>query len=447
MKVHVSLVAAVWMGLVAGCGGSAVDAEAPEETPAPEQDAGGDHEEPPTGDAGKPDAEPAADHGAPSDTYPAFKPDMPKLQYNGGALLRNPVVVTVTFPGDPHAAEFEAFGDALGDSAYWEAGVKEYGIGATTSGPANHVRVTTPLGATMTDADLDDYVKQAAGDPATSGWPAPTDDTVYVLYLPPATGLNLQGADACSSGVGGYHTSVAVAGKQVAYAIIPVCSNFGLPAVDQATIAASHEIGEAATDAHPLSDNDLGYWGVDDAHLAWTMFMQFNVENGDLCEVFEDSSFQPTEPALSSFFVQRLWSNASAKAGHDPCVPAPDAPYFNVVPLDTEPVTVNLFGGQKVNARGYEIAVGETRSFSVGLYSDGPMEAWTIDPRELNLFSQSKVKHLDLSVDEPTGQNGNKAVVTVTVNSAGKYGGEIATIVSRSNDGRRRFMPILIASP
>jgi len=31
--------------------------------------------------------------------------------------------------------------------------------------------------------------------------------------------------------------------------------------------------------------------------------------------------------------VQRSWSNASAAAGHAPCVPAPKDPNFNVAPL------------------------------------------------------------------------------------------------------------------
>src|SRR5579859_1221274 len=135
------------------------------------------------------------DHGAPSDVYPAFPPDLPQLQFNGGPTLTSPVVVTVTFAGEPEADTLEAFGDAIGKSAFWSAAVGEYGIGPATSGPSNHVRIPGTPPSTMSQRDLRTFVATNA----TSGaWPAPTPDTVYMVYTSSSTTITtFGGAEIC----------------------------------------------------------------------------------------------------------------------------------------------------------------------------------------------------------------------------------------------------------
>src|SRR5450631_2838785 len=55
-------------------------------------------------DGGAPlDAAPDVDHGQPSTTYPAFKPDVGQLVNNGGVVLHDPVIVSVTWQTDPAA--------------------------------------------------------------------------------------------------------------------------------------------------------------------------------------------------------------------------------------------------------------------------------------------------------------------------------------------------------
>src|SRR5690242_14420979 len=53
-----------------------------------------------TADAGPIDAAPVVDHGAPTDTYPAFTPEVGQLVDNKGDILKNPVIVTVTWPDE-----------------------------------------------------------------------------------------------------------------------------------------------------------------------------------------------------------------------------------------------------------------------------------------------------------------------------------------------------------
>ena len=50
---------------------------------------------------------------------------------------------------------------------------------------------------------------------------------------------------------------------------------------------------------------------------------------------------------------------------------------------------------------------------------------------------------LDLELDVTEGQNGNKAYLSVTVNTAGKTNTELVTIVS-THAGTSHYMPILI---
>ena len=161
-------------------------------------------------DTGAPaeDAGPILDHGAPSTTYPAFPADLPMLKNQGAGGLTAPSLVTVTFPGDVNATSYETFGDKIGATEYWKAITAEYGVGAAVGG--GHVRETTAWPTTIADFEVDAWINDHATNYAKYGWPAPTNQTIYVIYVPQATSLTMKGSDACKQGVGGYHTSTVV---------------------------------------------------------------------------------------------------------------------------------------------------------------------------------------------------------------------------------------------
>ena len=56
-------------------------------------------------------------------------------------------------------------------------------------------------------------------------------------------------------------------------------------------------------------------------------------------------SFNAYIRGVGDFMVQRTWSNAAAKAGHDPCVPAPATPYIAAEPMFTESVPFDGYTG------------------------------------------------------------------------------------------------------
>jgi hypothetical protein len=383
----------------------------------------------------------AQDGGAGGAFAPAFKPDVGQIVPNGGPVIASPKIVTVTWNGDPNQAALEDFGDKLGASAYWKDSVSEYGVGPATSGAANHVRVATPLPAAEDASALDAFVIQQLSDTAASGWPAYDASTIYVLYVPSSTTLNPHGA---------FHSEVAVgANAHVPYAVVDENGdgngNGGKPSIDVATANAAHEIAEVATNPHVFSD--LGVVGFDAKHVAWQMFIS-DAELGDICEPNADATFKGD--AELPFLLQRMWSNKAAVAGHNPCVPSPQEPYYNVTPLDLE--TVSVFVDTAAAAQegwGYRIPIGTQKTIKLGFYSDQPIGApWSITAVEGNWFSPASNKRLTVAVGKGSGNNGDTDTLTVTANaqSSGAGNAVLLTVVSQAPGLPSHAVPILIGT-
>ncbi len=160
------------------------------------------------------------------------------------------------------------------------------------------------------------------------------------------------------------------------------------------------------------------------------------------CEFFDDSTYKETEPGFP-FTVQRLWSNASAAAGHNPCVPLDGKAYFNVTPQSVETVSVLQPNHKSKDVLGYAVPEGKRKDIALGFTSDAATDAWTIAATEGDGMTTPKTKHLELSLDKTTGQNGEKAWLTVRAKSAGAKRGTLVTIVSTLGD-TVRYSPILI---
>jgi hypothetical protein len=112
--------------------------------------------------------------------------------------------------------------------------------------------------------------------------------------------------------------------------------------------------------------------------------------------------------------VQRTWSNAAARAGHDPCQPElPGEVYFNAAPVlpDMGQISVQ---GQSVTVRSVKIPVGGSMTIPVQLFSEGPTGPWTVTASDLSKGN------LSLSLDKTTGQNGDVLHLTIKVLGAGQ---------------------------
>jgi hypothetical protein len=369
------------------------------------------------------EAGPGPGNGAPSTTYPAFTVDVAKVIANGGPVLKAPVVVTITWSSDPDAATYNALGDAMGPSTYWKDVSSEYGVGPTASGSPNHISITTAAPTTISDDELDSMVETNAG----TAWPAPDDNTLYAIYLPPGAALTSGGQNLCQEGVGGYHTESN--NKNYVYAIMPHCSGFQTADVE---LGASHELNEAATDPHP--GTNPAWVGFDDDHLSFELFNQFQDELGDACESYVEAT-DPTD--LTPYTVQRQWSNESAAAGSHWCVPKLAEPFYNTTFLpqtNLDSITVNLDsvfpGAGSTTSKGIKIPVNTARTFPIGLFSDQATSApFTIDVQgTTDPITQDQNGNdvangaFTVSLDLASGLNGQIANVTVTPTSYSTLG-------------------------
>ncbi len=409
------------------------------------------------------------DAGSPGDTYPAFKPDVGRIVKGSGYAMHDPVFVAVTWNSDPSQSLIDAFVEGLGRSAYWQTVAQEYGLGAAVGGASNRVHIADKAPPTLTEtsdarSDLWMLITASAG----TTWPASTKDTAYVVFVPPGTRLLVETGDAgaasaCSQGIYGYHGAVKSGDDEIAYAVIPSCRPKGSPVPQLSTIAMSHELVETAANPFGIRPplDSTGWYGFDPSHFAFAYFSELQAELADVCE-FASPSFFMGDNAFP-YFLQRVWSNAGGAAGHDPCVPPPARPYFNVTPLDlgdvqvTVPASVSGAAATTFATRGLRLADGQTGSFAVGFYSDQPTAGpWSVGVSPGNpilaqgdagdRLAQSNPSRLQASIDRAMGQNGDTAQVTVTVMTTGNaFQGELLTLTS-TLDGVSNTMPVWIGA-
>jgi hypothetical protein len=353
------------------------------------------------------EAAPKPDAGYPGPHSPA-----PQVETFGGAVLAAPNVVPIFFPKDPMQTEVETFLAQLASGTFWSAATSEYGVGALTVSLSVVVTDAPPTTTTSSAIEswLDNYL-----DGTHVEFPAITANNVYVVFYPAATTIsdNIVGTGCVS--YGGYHDESKNASNQIfAYAVIPRCSTFGyLSGLDALTGPLSHEIEEAATDPHPQTDT--AYAAADQDHMVWNLAPLG--ELGDMC-AYEPQSFQRL---VGSYMVQRLWSNASAKAGHDPCAPVLTAPYYNAAPVFTETVTLDYYG-QKITTKGSQISIGKSKTIDVQLFSDAPTADWNVSAVDAT-YGTNQPKQLDFTWDAQTGNNGDTLHVTITRLANGPHAG------------------------
>ena len=372
-------------------------------------------------------------------SYPASHTSMPLVDYNGGRVLQNPKIVTVTFAGDDTnlVSRLQQFGDIITTTAWWTAVSSEYCqqpgnspcIGQGSSG--GHVVVADAPDANYTDSSqggastIQDFLKQhvngAGGDAAAPDFPPPDENTLYVIYFPANVTIDLDGSGSCDS-FGAYHNTTLLKDQNgtplfVPYAIIPRCGT----KESTTTVSASHEIIEAATDPD-IGENLLSFYML---NQLWAVA---GGEVGDLCEGFGSSGTTTTE---STFVVQRSWSNKSAAAGGDPCVPIPSSEiYFNAAPRVQKVVLPKA---------------GATAVVDIDAFSSAPRDPWALSAIDFAGFQQG-TSVLSFSFDKTSVQNGDHVQLTVTATSAIPGGSDEFVIQSKDPNGARHSWPVQVTT-
>src|SRR5262249_35150198 len=147
--------------------------------------------------------------------------------------------------------------------------------------------------------------------------------------------------------------------------------------------------------------------------------------------------------------VQRIWSNQSALAGHDPCVPIPAGEvYFNAAPV-LEDTFEGQVPGVSFKTKSVKIAAGQSRTIEVDLFSDAqPSAPWNVTAQEVPLFGNGPL--LSFEWDQQTcataeqggcstsGSNGDKRRLKISVAAGAGAGFPASSFVLASVDGQKR---------
>jgi hypothetical protein len=371
--------------------------------------------------------------------YPALLPPAPMIQNGGGLVLAAPRLVSVTFSDDTHVAEVDDLVKTIGGSKWWKT-LSEYGIGQVTSTSAIHLAMAAP--PTTTDDAIKTWLaNEITTDSTEFGDPT---NTLYVIYYPTTTSITIRPGETTCAQYGAYHSEAQLGGSHVAYAVVPLCMNGfgGLTDLTELTADTSHEIAEGVTDPFVT---DMKAWGVSDAmQQVWT---NGGAEIGDLCVDSVTGMAAVYVPDDLPYTVQRLWSNTSAAAGHDPCLPIPDpanSVYFNSVPELTTPIALHTIGGADITQWGVHIAEGDSAVVPLDLFSDRPTSGpWTLSATDLATLLGNPAR-LEFTFDKPSGVNGDQIMMTIHVLSTNTLqGGEIFWVQSTLDGRTTRWLGVV----
>jgi hypothetical protein len=347
-----------------------------------------------------PDAPPGVD--ASIDPIPLGSLMPQEIAGNASAVMATPTVVSITYDGDPNRTDTEAFYHQYAASPAWALQTAEYGIGPLTVGTPQHL---TGAAATSDAAIRQILTSHLTG--ATPAWGAPSQNTLYSFTLPVGTSYTYgPSANYC----GGYHDDVVIGGVDVAYSIQLPCT-FPPPTtpLQVLTFTLSHELVEGVTD--PRWEHDYAWGAVDDPHQVWSYVTDGEV--ADLCEYAE--TFLWKDAPGMTYTIQRIWSNAAARAGTDPCIGSPTTPYYQTVPDQPDDVTISLFGGSAAT-KGKKIALAATGMLTLhvaGTPGSGPFTVTAYDIASRYLGASTPA----LKLVQPTGtfEIGDTVTIPVTV--------------------------------
>ncbi|HTR51426.1 MAG TPA: hypothetical protein VMJ10_12010 [Kofleriaceae bacterium] len=348
-----------------------------------------------------------------TEATPSSTPVMMKVS---GDVLANPVVQPIFFAVDDPSivSQTNTFLAQLATSSYWPAIATEYGVGALTVRSAIITGETAPT----TDTGLSSWIANHFN--GQNGWPAAPDaQTIYAVFLPPNVTVTTQFGQSCES-FGGYHDeATGPSSESIVFAIMPRCPG----GIDLLTTVTSHELIEASTDPH--IETAPAYAVLDAPHYIWGYTPGDEV--GDMCEYLSSAPQQ----LVGAYYVQRIWSNASAAVGHDPCVPVPTTPYFGAMPVFTESLPIpSIFDGSTIMTQGVQVAMGTPQTIEVDVFSDQPTGEFNVHADDVASQLMGGQPELSFTWDRQAGRNGDKLHLTITRLQDGPGGGSELVLVT-----------------
>jgi hypothetical protein len=366
----------------------------------------GTSESPPAPPAAVPP--PAAPPGTENPPPPAapVRPDVRQLTKLSGPVMTKPVVVPIFWGDDPDRERTEQLLASLPGSSYWQL-LQEYGVGDISIAPSVTVAATSPASYSLNDVES-----------TISAFTAANDGTqIYALMLPKTTTVtNTDGSPFCNAGLG-YHMTGTQGGSEFIYAVNAHCGG----TFDGFAVTVTHELMEAATDPYPLTNP--AWAGTDAGHIG------FRGEIGDLCDF--GGSLTGMGAPLFGTRVERVFSNAKAAKGGDPCAPDVNLPYFVASPVPSDDVTVSDFILGPTPGRGVRVPVGKSKTIPLVLHADRTVPAWTVGATTITAGTFQPSDAIKATVDKTHGAAGD--VLTLTIERIASSGdtGDVVLVTSK----------------
>jgi hypothetical protein len=231
---------------------------------------------------------------------------------DAGSVLANPRLVAITFEGDPQSSRDQAFARAITQTDWLEQVGAEYGVTGASWGGSVTIGAGSIVNGGLDEAGATAVVEEAID----AGAPSPNGQTVYMVFPPSGVFYLDQPADQNRS------WNFATQGSPnlgdhilVTYTGEPGENNNTSP-FDFMTAAASQGLIDILTHG----------WMLPAPSPLWSGSFTFPWFPGHVGILAHDS-----RTTAGGFVFQRVWSNAQAKLGGDPLLPAADEPYFNIV--------------------------------------------------------------------------------------------------------------------
>jgi hypothetical protein len=429
-----SAIAVVAYAATAGCGGSTSGAQNGSPQQASDASAGDDGS-----------AEAGANVDQDPNVFPAMHAPIAQVDNLGGPILNHPTLVSVTFTGYD-AATPTAFTGFLGTSDWWHATVGTYGIADAVYGGA--VVLDNPYaGTSVRDSDFQTFLAQRI---ASGALPVPSDQTLYVVWLPTGTTLvDPHGLSNCgNNGYAGYHNAFTTtlpapsadggsdAGNDagggvanIAYAIVADCGH------GPNTVSASHEIAESVSDPL-LAAMPAFYLTSNDAWLPWYQGNQYGGEIGDLCILMPNVVMK-----AGNFYVSRIWSNKAASASRAPCQPDDSVNYG--LAIETPLVTIKgvAKSGHLVVAAGGTTTANGVFFSTAALPNDASLAVGT--PTATSTLNGLPTG-VTATLSRTTAHNGEAVSLTITAANNAARGESFIVVRASLGASQYRDWPILL---
>jgi hypothetical protein len=241
----------------------------------------------------------------------------PHLNYYGGPVLGAVKVWTVFWgSGVKYQSELNDFYGKVTDSPYFdwlsEYNTPKQSIGRGSFG-GSVVDANAPKSSTIDDSAIQNELASLIH----AGKLPPSDgNNLYMVHFPPGVTITQGGSQSCQEFCA-YHGTFNLDGKMTFYGVMPdeggACATGCIDGLDQlgvTTVASSHELIEAVTDA------GVGLATTNGPPLAW--YDQTNGEIGDICA--------GQAATISGYSIQLEWSNSHGKCISSSGTVVPPAP-------------------------------------------------------------------------------------------------------------------------